>query len=72
MMADDGRVIGYGSSGIPRPDVPAQLPNVRALYVGWVGYANTVGTTALKVYGQAGDANLCLVASKELPLQPKP
>ena len=48
VLSDDRRVLGYGSSGQPRPDVVARVPGVTHYFAGWGAYARAAGV--LTVY----------------------
>jgi len=59
-------VIGYGSSGWPRADVPAAVPGVHNHWVGWTAFARGPGGQ-LSVYGALSDGSLCRVGTKPVP-----
>jgi hypothetical protein len=65
VLAGDRRVVGFGSSGIPRGDVLAQVPGVTNIFVGWAAYARSGGT--LSVHGLRQDGTLCRIGAIQAP-----
>jgi hypothetical protein len=65
VLAEDRRVLGYGSSGQGRADVVARVPGVTNFFAGWGAYARAGG--ALTVYGQRQDGALCRIGETRTP-----
>lgn len=50
----EGRVIGFGETGMERPDVPAAKPEITSQTTGWKGYASRTDGW-LDAYGVTND-----------------
>jgi hypothetical protein len=66
VLSADRRVIGYGSSGGPRADMPAKAAGVTNLWIGWTAFAREPGGQ-LNVYGLLADGTLCRVGGRQAP-----
>lgn len=59
-----GAVIGFGSGGWWRPDVPKALPEVRVGSVGWKGFLKAGPTEMVKAYALLADHRVCQFAER--------
>lgn len=59
LVDQNGRIVGAGNGGIPRPDVPATLPGVHSLATGWEGYARMESGTVSAWMVLHGDSSVC-------------
>lgn len=66
VLSADRRVIGYGSSGGPRPDMPAKAAGVTSIWIGWTAFAR-VSAGQFNVYGLLADGTLCRVGGRQRP-----
>jgi hypothetical protein len=66
VMVAEGKIVGFGVPGPPRPDVANALHSDRALHSGWVGYAKLAKIGAVDLYGilqSLGHKDSCQFAS---------
>ena len=63
----NGKVIGSGLSGFPRPDVSVSLHNARVTDAGWIGYISGLNHRDLRAYVLLrGTNDACLVGSHSI------
>jgi hypothetical protein len=55
LAVSDGTVAGIASVGIPRPDVPKTLPQVKSPNIGWSGEASLSSGTTLRAFALLED-----------------
>jgi hypothetical protein len=61
------RVIGYGSSGVPRWDVTQVIPEISGYGAGFIAYAKDTAAEAIYLYGQRESGTLCLIGRVKRP-----
>ncbi len=59
-----GAVIGFGSGGWSRPDVPKALPEVRVDSVGWKGFLKAGPNEVVRAYALLADHRVCQFAER--------
>jgi hypothetical protein len=59
-----GTVIGFGSGGWWRPDVPKALSEVRVGSVGWKGFLKAGPNEVVRAYAQLADHHVCQFAEQ--------
>jgi hypothetical protein len=62
VLSPERRVIGFGSSGYPRPDVRRHHRQVSSFWTGWLAFARAPGGR-LGVYGLRRDGSLCRIGN---------
>ena len=66
VLSAERRVIGYGSSGGPRPDMPARGAGISSIWIGWTAFARAPAGQ-FNVYGLLADGTLCRVGGRRGP-----